>query len=466
VGIFLRFYHFQEFVTFLGDQARDAIIIKRILLFEHFPAIGAPMSVGGVYLGPFYYYFIAPWLLLFMFNPIGLAFGVGVFSCLYILIQAIIMKDLFNQKAAIIASVLVTFSYLLIDFSRFSWNPNLLPLFVLITSYFFIKALVEKSSKYFFLAGIFLGCSIQLHYLALLLGIPMIIILCTHLVRNRGGFKYVFKGLMLMGISFLVVSSPLLIFDLRHQFLNTHNFIKLFSQQGNQTSNILQSLYTFPQEFYRLFLHVSVPSYAALIVFLISIFTPFFFLKKNTGKNEALIYTMLFMVSITLGLALYGGQKLPHYLATLIPLYIVSLGYTISLLWRNYIGVSAIAIILVLYVFLNSLQYTFFYLKGNDQISMARTIARTIFNNVHEEKYSVTSLPLNFASLPPRYFLEIWGKRPVDQDSTQRSDELFVTCETECRPIGDPQWDIAFFAATRVVKKWHVENVTIYQLKR
>ena len=62
---FLRLYRLDEFVTFLGDQGRDAIIIKRILTLEHFPAIGAPSSVGQVYLGPFYYYLMAPFLLLF-----------------------------------------------------------------------------------------------------------------------------------------------------------------------------------------------------------------------------------------------------------------------------------------------------------------------------------------------------------------------------------------------------------------
>jgi len=68
-GLFLRFYKLNGFVTFLGDQGRDAIIIKRIVSFEHFPAIGPPTSVGQVYLGPFYYYFIAPWLWLFNFEP-------------------------------------------------------------------------------------------------------------------------------------------------------------------------------------------------------------------------------------------------------------------------------------------------------------------------------------------------------------------------------------------------------------
>ena len=105
IGVFLRFYRLNGFVTFLGDQGRDAIILKRILTGEHFPAIGPPTSVGQVYLGPFYYYFIAPWLLLFNFNPIGLAVGVAIFSSLYLLINYLIVKELFDKKIALISTV-------------------------------------------------------------------------------------------------------------------------------------------------------------------------------------------------------------------------------------------------------------------------------------------------------------------------------------------------------------------------
>src|SRR3990167_10160920 len=126
IAVFLRFYHFSEFVTFLGDQGRDAIVLKRILTFEHFPAIGAPTSVGQVYLGPFYYYFIAPWLALFKFNPVGLAYGVAVFSIVFLVVIYLLTRHFFNERVAIIATFLTSFSYVLIELSRFSWNPNLL----------------------------------------------------------------------------------------------------------------------------------------------------------------------------------------------------------------------------------------------------------------------------------------------------------------------------------------------------
>ena len=114
VGVFLRFYRLEGFVTFLGDQGRDAIIVKRIITLEHFPAIGAPTSIGQVYLGPFYYYFIAPWLLFFNYQPIGLAFGVAFFSSLYLLINYLIVKELFDKKIALISTILLSFSSVLI----------------------------------------------------------------------------------------------------------------------------------------------------------------------------------------------------------------------------------------------------------------------------------------------------------------------------------------------------------------
>src|SRR3989304_8107942 len=101
-AVFLRFYKFTEFVTFLGDQGRDAIIIKRIVTLEHFPAIGAPSSLGQIFLGPFYYYLITPFLLLFNFNPVGPAFGVALISLIGIVMAFFVIKKEINYLTALV----------------------------------------------------------------------------------------------------------------------------------------------------------------------------------------------------------------------------------------------------------------------------------------------------------------------------------------------------------------------------
>ena len=52
----LRFWKLPEYMTFLGDEGRDALMIKRILETGDIPLIGPPTSIGNIYLGPLYYY--------------------------------------------------------------------------------------------------------------------------------------------------------------------------------------------------------------------------------------------------------------------------------------------------------------------------------------------------------------------------------------------------------------------------
>src|SRR4030042_6610505 len=82
VGAFLRLYRLPETVMFQGDQGRDAIVVKRLIKNADWVLLGPVTSVGNMYLGPFYYYFMAPWLWLTYPNPIGPAYGVALVSIL------------------------------------------------------------------------------------------------------------------------------------------------------------------------------------------------------------------------------------------------------------------------------------------------------------------------------------------------------------------------------------------------
>jgi hypothetical protein len=52
VTLFLRVYRIDAYMTFLGDEGRDALMIKRILTTGDIPLLGPPTSVGNMYLGP------------------------------------------------------------------------------------------------------------------------------------------------------------------------------------------------------------------------------------------------------------------------------------------------------------------------------------------------------------------------------------------------------------------------------
>src|SRR4030065_1847158 len=71
IGAFFRLYRIGEYMTFLGDEGRDAIIVRRLLVNFDPILIGPRTSIGDMYLGPLYYYMMAPFLLLANFSPVG-----------------------------------------------------------------------------------------------------------------------------------------------------------------------------------------------------------------------------------------------------------------------------------------------------------------------------------------------------------------------------------------------------------
>jgi len=463
VGIFLRFYRLEGFVTFLGDQGRDAIIIKRIITGEHFPAIGAPTSVGQVYLGPFYYYFIAPWLLLFKFQPIGLAFGVAVYSSFYLLVNYFIVKELFNKKIALISTIFLSFSSVLIDFSRFSWNPNLLPLFVLLTIYFAIKSLQTNKWHYFFLLGAFLSFSIQLHYLALFL-IPAIGIIFLSSLYKKSVKQLIsqFHNFLISVLSFIIFSSPLIIFDLRHNFLNSKLFLALFKSSGTSFASKINSFFDsfYYLNFYSFNINLNKFFIYVLLVFLFIIL--FTLIKKSSNLKT---FLLIFFITIV-GMSLYNGPKHPHYFGILFPLYFVIISYFLASLNQSSFGKIMIVFFISGYIFLNFQKYYFLRNQPNNQIAHAEKDAQFLDKKIGKEKFNFAVQPDGDPEDAYLYFLELKGKVPLDRKKLEVGNEMFIVCGNDCDLKNTKSWNINMFGKFEISSEWSVEGVRIYKLIR
>jgi len=450
-------------VTFLGDQGRDAIIIKRIITGEHFPAIGAPTSVGQVYLGPFYYYFIAPWLLLFKFQPIGLAFGVAVYSSFYLLVNYFIVKELFNKKIALISTIFLSFSSVLIDFSRFSWNPNLLPLFVLLTIYFAIKSLQTNKWHYFFLLGAFLSFSIQLHYLALFL-IPAIGIIFLSSLYKKSVKQLIsqFHNFLISVLSFIIFSSPLIIFDLRHNFLNSKLFLALFKSSGTSFASKINSFFDsfYYLNFYSFNINLNKFFIYVLLVFLFIIL--FTLIKKSSNLKT---FLLIFFITIV-GMSLYNGPKHPHYFGILFPLYFVIISYFLASLNQSSFGKIVIAFFISGYIFLNFQKYYFLRNQPNNQIAHAEKVAQFLDKKIGKEKFNFAVQPDGDPEDAYLYFLELKGKVPLDRKKLEVGNEMFIVCGNDCDLKNTKSWNINMFGKFEISSEWSVEGVRIYKLIR
>lgn len=484
-AVFIRFYRLDELAMFLGDQGRDAIIVKRLITLEKLTLIGPSTSVGMIFLGPFYYYFIAPWIALFNFNPAGLAYGVAFFSSIYLLVNYFVVKEMIGRKTALISSILIAFSNIMIEYSRFSWNPNLMPLFALLTMYFLYKGFKTENKWYFALSGAFLSICIQLHYLALFLipawGIyffiqchcergPELVESRSEAIRTRlprtkvlamtNKWKEMFINLLISIFSFLLLISPLFLFDLRHEFVNTKTFLKLF-EGPRPVANIDTG--SFYNAFH--FLNNFIFNYS-FEKWMINIFMLIFaiaFVYSWKKKKEILPVFLFFIFSI-MALGFYSGPKNMHYYVSVYPFYFILVGYLLALLSRNILGKIITAIFLGYFIFSMVPKFTFLHEEGYSQIAFSKRVADKIVENTKAKKIQISTLPGEYSESTYRYFVLLSGIKVMERDSLEKVDELFVVCEHECQPIGDPQWDIAYFAPNKVEGIWKVDGVLIYKL--
>ena len=90
LGFLLRIYKIKDYIVFLGDEGRDALVTYGILHGD-LTLLGPTSSVGGFFLGPIYYYMISPFLWLWGFDPVGPAVMVVLFGIATILLVYIVI---------------------------------------------------------------------------------------------------------------------------------------------------------------------------------------------------------------------------------------------------------------------------------------------------------------------------------------------------------------------------------------
>jgi len=136
LGGYLRLHKIDQYMTFLGDEGRDVLTVKRMIVDGKWTLLGPTASVGGFFMGPIYYYFMLPFLWAWKLNPVGPAIMVALFGIVTIFLVYYTGKKMISPRVGIIASLFYALSPLVISYSRSSWNPNIVPFFALFSIYF------------------------------------------------------------------------------------------------------------------------------------------------------------------------------------------------------------------------------------------------------------------------------------------------------------------------------------------
>ncbi len=169
LAAYLRLNQISGYMTFLGDEGRDAVVVRRLLVYGDPILVGPGTSIGNMYLGPLYYYLIAPALFLAGYSPVGPSVLVAVLAVITIGMVYFIGKEWFGKMAGVVASSLYAVAPTVIIFSRASWNPNVMPFFALLCIYAVWRTWRKQEFIWLIVLGIAYAFVLQSHYLGLVL---------------------------------------------------------------------------------------------------------------------------------------------------------------------------------------------------------------------------------------------------------------------------------------------------------
>jgi len=194
LGFFLRAYHFSDWLHFELDQSRDAKVIDLAVKEGpgQLPLLGPKAAGSFLRLGPVFYYFKYLSALMFGDTPSGMAMIIMIFGILAIPAFYILVRRYFNKWISIALLLIFSTSLFLIMYSRFSWNPNALPLFTILTFYSLLRA-VDKEEKrkgtWLLLGSFCLAVATQLHFLAFV-SVPVIALAFIIIKRPKIKWAY------------------------------------------------------------------------------------------------------------------------------------------------------------------------------------------------------------------------------------------------------------------------------------
>lgn len=480
IAAFLRLYKIVDYMTFLGDEGRDAIIVRRFLVYFDLMLVGPGTSVGNMYLGPLYYYLIAPSLFLARFSPVGPSVFVALMGVATVFLTWLTTRQWFGKYAALIAAGLYALSPTTIIYSRSSWNPNVMPFFALLCIYSLWKIWKEEKYTWFLVLGISYAFCLQSHYLGLLLlpTIGLFFVIKSLKLKKENLIKPFVKNAIIGTIIFLFLMSPLVIFDARHGFRN-YSSIKTFFTDRQKTVSIAP--WNAIPKMFPIFENVNtrliggrnnISGIYLSIISLVFVVWLFFNKKKiNTKSKDAYILLLTWIFFGLIGLGLYKQEIYDHYYGFFFPAPFIFIGFLIQSIYPVAKKAGRILIIagLCYLLFLNIKESPLRYYP-NQQLRRAREVAEKVSQEVGDKEFNFAVIAERNYEAGYQYFLELWGKKVVKIDAQEPdtiTDQLFVVCETEkdkCDPTHNSKAEVANFGWSRIESQWTIFGTTLYKL--
>jgi hypothetical protein len=227
------------------DQARDYRIIHAAI--EYGPGelpLQGPRAAGSfLRLGPLLYYLEYGSALVFGDTPAGSVMIILILNVLAIPLFYVFLRRFFDWKLSAGLTGIFAVSLFMIVYSRFGWNPTLIPFFMILFAYALLRVTDDDEKSGWWLIGasgalVFIA---NMHFVAFVT-VPVIAVIYFIWTRPRIGLKWWFFAVLF----FVFLNIPLIINDVKTGGENFSEFVDVAlnrsSGDDEDTHNIVDKV--------------------------------------------------------------------------------------------------------------------------------------------------------------------------------------------------------------------------------
>lgn len=465
---FFRLFRLDQLLGFWYDQGRDALVIWDLLHLGKFFLIGPVTGIEGIFLGPFYYYLLAPFYWLGKGNPVTAAAGLSWLTVGAIFLIYFLGRKIFNSKVGLLAAFLYGFSYSQVTFSRWLANPNPLPLFTLLTLFCLYKFITILNTKYLILATFLVGLCLQLEAAAAFFFLPSMIVI---LIWQRKYLKL--KTVVFALFAFFITLLPQIYFNFRHDGILLNAFKRFLLEEKSFKISIGQTVFLRFKTYYdvftsKIFLNNKYLGWSVLALFSAGILISG---KKIWTKGGKLL-TMWLLVPL-IGYFFYQGNHgyiWDYYFSGVMPAFFLLFSAALYYLFNRHLAGKVIVCIFLLYFASNNLRLINNYLKTGIGITLRaqRKAIDWIYTEAKDEEFNVD------VYVPPKiyysysYLLLWYGKEKYGREpNVNMVKNLYTICEPDSEhPYFLKAWLERQDGIGKMIKDYSWGSITVQKRER
>lgn len=353
LAVFLRFYQLGDLLHFANDEARDAFIVKDMIERDFWRLTGPPTTIGNFDLGPFFYYFLLPFYLVFNLQPVAGGFAVALLDLFTISLIYFFARKYFSRLAAVLAALLYVTSFWVNLYERWGWNPNVLPFFTVLALWLCVGVFSRRdrscgAMKYVIGLAVTTGLAVQAHaqgfWLLVFVLLFFVISKRAIIIRKASLWRNLKLGVLFLA-TYLVVNLSSLIFEFKTGGQNSRaiiNWVFSVRESVSVADKIRQGVGDFIEFTSRLVL----TDEAALPVLILFLLPSLYFTWRYRCQLKNICWQsrrpdllapraiLLFTGLILFSFCLIAEKKYFHFFLGLAPAIFIYLGFLLARLYR------------------------------------------------------------------------------------------------------------------------------------